>query len=76
MIKQRCPEADIEIFIEIAPEAIVNAALEHDVTVCPINPDVVSSYRKIHDHKRENLFGLVEGSSCSSLPSDKVRCVR
>ena len=49
-IKQRCPDASIEICIETSRGALVNALLEHDVTVYPINPNALASYRKSHAH--------------------------
>ena len=49
-IRQRCPDASIEICIETSRGALVNALLEHDVTVYPINPNALASYRKSHAH--------------------------
>jgi len=49
-IKQQCPDARIEICIETSRGALVNALLEHDVTVYPINPNALANYRKSHAH--------------------------
>ena len=49
-IKQRCPEAGIEICIETSRGALINALLEYEVTVYPINPNALASYRKSHAH--------------------------
>lgn len=49
-IRQRCPDAKIEICIETSRGALVNALLEHDVIVYPINPNALASYRKSHAH--------------------------
>lgn len=49
-LKQQCPEETIEICIETSRGALVNALLEHDVVVYPINPNALASYRKSHAH--------------------------
>ena len=49
-IQHRCPDARLEICIETSRGALVNALLEHDVTVYPINPNALASYRKSHAH--------------------------
>ena len=49
-IKQQCPESRIEICIETSRGALINALLEHDVTLYPINPNALASYRKSFAH--------------------------
>ena len=49
-IKQRWPEATIEICIETSRGAVINALLEYDVVLYPINPNALSNYRGSHAH--------------------------
>jgi transposase len=49
-IKQQCPDSRIEICIETSRGALINALLEHEVTLYPINPNALASYRKSFAH--------------------------
>ena len=49
-IRKQSPEATIEICIETSRGAIINALLEYDVVLYPINPNALSKYRGSHTH--------------------------